>query len=213
MAGFVATTGTNAVTNFNNNPAPGAQVGDGFYIGGDSGIGSGTFATYTPDGPSDPVLGPDLSSYQYLLSGVVSSVAGNVVDYAGTYRIYYDINGNGQYDSTDTSVSLGNSLFTATFGAGNTASIVGSLTQTQGPTGPFASNFADLGARYGYHPVDLTGNYTGNASNGGATGTLSATLTQTATVVPLPKAAYAGLGLIAGLGLLGGLKRRQRRLA
>lgn len=33
------------------------------------------------------------------------------------------------------------------------------------------------------------------------------------TAVPLPKAAYAGLGLIAGLGLLGGLKRRQRRLA
>jgi hypothetical protein len=34
-----------------------------------------------------------------------------------------------------------------------------------------------------------------------------------ATIVPLPKAAYAGLGLIAGLGLLGGLKRRQRKLA
>jgi hypothetical protein len=31
--------------------------------------------------------------------------------------------------------------------------------------------------------------------------------------VPLPKAAYAGLGLIAGLGVLGGLKRRQRKLA
>jgi hypothetical protein len=35
----------------------------------------------------------------------------------------------------------------------------------------------------------------------------------TATVVPLPKAAYAGLGLIAGIGVLGGLKRRQRKLA
>jgi hypothetical protein len=34
-----------------------------------------------------------------------------------------------------------------------------------------------------------------------------------AAVVPLPKAAYAGLGLIAGIGLLGGLKRRQRKLA
>jgi hypothetical protein len=39
------------------------------------------------------------------------------------------------------------------------------------------------------------------------------TVQVTANVVPLPKAAYAGLGLIAGIGLLGGLKRRQRHLA
>jgi hypothetical protein len=37
--------------------------------------------------------------------------------------------------------------------------------------------------------------------------------TMKVTVVPLPKAAYAGLGLIAGIGVLGGLKRRQRKLA
>jgi hypothetical protein len=79
-------------------------------------------------------------------------------------------------------------------------------------------------ADYSGEGISLISLQTGSAWGNGFTGLVdgvtitlkngdTATVNLEAAVVPLPKAAYAGLGLIAGIGVLGGLKRRQRKLA
>jgi hypothetical protein len=121
------------------------------------------------------------------------------VGYAGTYEIYYNYMGQQQ-------VSLGNVLLTATFTPGtNDAIVTGTLTQTAGPSGPYAGSFTDLGADYGNNPVEFSGTYTGGTTDP-STGVIQGTLVQTALV---PEPAALSLALLAGIGLVFGRNRRQ----
>jgi hypothetical protein len=204
MAGFTATTGPDVINNTDLG-APGAGVGDSFAVN------QGTFGSYLPTGPNDPQIAGDLPSFGYTLNGTVTSVSGNVVDYSGTYRIFYDLNGNNSYDpGTDTSVSFGNTNLQAIFASGNTAAVTGSLTQTAGPSGPFAGSFADFGARYENNPATYIGTYVGGISNP-LVGTIGGTITQSAVAVtPLPSAASMGLGMLAVVGAASMLRKKLR---
>ncbi len=205
LAGFTATTAGVTVNNTAQN-AGYATVGDTFNIN------DGTFLSYLPDGPQDPqITGADLPNFGYTINATISNIAGNVVTYNGTYRIFYNLNNNDTYESgTDASVSAGNTAITATFDplTGTTATLVGTLTQTQGPTGPGAGNFADLAARYNNNPVDLTGTYLGA---GGATGTLvDGIIRQSAPATPLPSSAAMGLGVLGLAGAAAFLRRKPK---
>jgi hypothetical protein len=158
---------------------------------------AGNFSNYVPDTPYDPqITGGDLSQYHYsLTNNTIFSVTGNVVDYRGDYEIYYN--------NPTIRVSGGTFDIVATFGAGNTATLLGSLTQTQGPNNP---NFRDLS--YGGHPVTLTGTYTGNAANGGLTGTIQGTLRQDAVATPEPATVAM---LVSSLPIALGVWYRNRR--
>jgi hypothetical protein len=94
-------------------------------------------------------------------------------------------------------------LTNGTFSSSGTQDTLGALSGIL--TGNGSQTWGDLNVLNEYVEVGswpgLTGSYTAYIDN------------ISVAAVPLPKAAYAGLGLIAGIGLLGGLKRRQRRLA
>src|SRR5262249_27224691 len=143
----------------------------------------GTFAAYVADTIFDPQInGNDLSNYGYTLTGTVTSVMGEMVDYSGTYEIFYNLDGNHTLDPGDLRVSAGTFVASAVFTPANTATFTGTLTQTQGPQNPA---FADLS--YGGNPVSLTGNYIGNLTDP-SVGTLESTLRQGASAVPEPSA-------------------------
>lgn len=179
-AGFIAQTNLFGITNTDNGGF-GADVGDSFTT-----TAPGTFLSYLADTAYDPQLtGGDLANFRFTLTGTVTSVLGNVVNYSGTYRIYY---GPGNI-----TVSAGTSLLTATFAAGNTAIFNGSIVQTQGPANPA---FGDFGARYNNNPAIITGTYTGNPTTP-LLATAQLTIRQNASAVPGPGAALAfGVGLI-----------------
>jgi hypothetical protein len=200
FAGYTATTSVDTVLTPEGSQ-PGPQVGDTF----DTQT-SGGFLTYTPDTPNDPqITGGDLPNYRYTLDGTVASVdtLTGMVDYTGTYRIFYDLNHNGLYDSgSDPSVSSGDFNITATFIPGtNNATLSGDLTQTAGPSNPA---FADLSE--GGNPVLYTGTYDGTEP--GVLGTIVGTLRQNAVVVPEP----ASFSLLA-IGAVSLMGRRRRRPA
>jgi hypothetical protein len=125
------------------NILPGAQIGDTFSVT------MGSFASYLP-APGDPIIaganpdgtGGDLSSYRFSMSGTVTGVNGNQVSYAGFYQIFYDLNHDGIFDGSDTSVSFGTLGLLVNFNGGSPYAADGNLFQTQGPTGPGASSFA-----------------------------------------------------------------------
>jgi PEP-CTERM motif len=196
MAGFVVTTGTDIV----NSSSPPPAVGESFSVS------DGTFALYAPGSPSDPQVLGDLSSYNYTLDGTIQSISGETITYTGTYEITYTFNpGSG---TVVVPVSSGVSAFSATFAPGtNDAAVTGTLTQTTGPQGPFASSFTNLGAEYGGNPVDIAATYIGGIADP-TVGTIQGTLTQTA--APVPEPATLSLALIGGAGLLVGRNRRQR---
>lgn len=180
-AGFTAQTNLFGIANTDNG-APGANVGDSFTTSA-----PGTFLSYLADTANDPQLtGGDLANFRFTLTGTVTSVVGNVVNYTGTYRIYY---GPG-----DITVSAGTSLLTATFAAGNTATFNGSIVQTQGPANPA---FGDFGARYNNNPAIITGTYVGDLANP-LSASAELTIRQNApAAVPAPAAMLAfGVGLI-----------------
>jgi hypothetical protein len=190
LAGFTAVTNPTVV----NTPATGGPaVGDAFNTPT-----PGSFTTFIGDTPADPTItGGDLSHYLYLLNGSIASITGPIIDYTGTYDIFYDLAGSGAFNVNDPTVSAGNFNITATFiPATNDAALTGSLTQTSGPSNPA---FRDLS--YGGNPVVVTGSYFG--TNPGVSGIIDATLRQNA-VVPEPSSlALLGIG---GLTLL----RRRR---
>jgi hypothetical protein len=198
FAGFIATTGTDAVST----PAvSGPAVGDAFAT-----IGHGTLTNYIPLGPTDPQSLGDLSDYVYDLNGTVTQVgtgaAANLITYAGTYDVDY-VNGG-----TTTTVSEGTFTILAQFIAGtNNATLNGSLIQTPGFAVP--APFADLS--YGGNPVVYSGFYTG--TNPGVSGTIQGSLIQAAAFpsgggtpgAPEP----ASLGVL-GLGATALLARRRK---
>lgn len=193
MAGFVVTTGTDTV----NSSSPPPSVGETFSVP------NGTFTAYVPDGPNDPQINGDLSNYGYNLDGTIQSIVGETITYTGTYEITYTFNpGTG---TVVVPVSTGDAAFTAVFAPGtNDAAVTGTLTQTEGPQGPYASHFTDLGADYAGNPVDIAATYIGGITDP-TTGTIQGTLTQTATAVPEP-ATLSLLSLLSVAGL-----RRARR--
>ncbi|HEY2762138.1 MAG TPA: PEP-CTERM sorting domain-containing protein [Pirellulales bacterium] len=195
FAGFTVQTGVDPVNNTDNPPA-GATLGDSFTVP------AGTFAAYVPDTPLDPQInGGDLNNYAYTITGTVTSVLGDIVDYSGTYEIFYNLDGNHTLDAGDIRVSAGTFAATATFAlSSNTAEFNGTLTQTQGAANPA---FADLS--YGGSPVTLIGSYIGNPTNP-LVGTLESTLRQNATAVPEPSSSV--LLIIGGVAACLGMRRR-----
>lgn len=195
LAGFTASTGPDTLTNIDNNANSAADVGDGFQLL------KGSFSSYLADGPGDPQLtGGDLPKYGYQMIGTVSSVSGGVVSYTGNYTVFYDLNNDDLFTSgADTSIGAGTFTMTADFSTGLPASLNGTLIQTAGPSGPFASNFSDFGALYNYAPLAFTGTY--SPIGDGSTGTVTGSLATTASPVPLPAAGLGGLVLCGLLGL------------
>ena len=125
------------------NTQPGAQIGDTFSVT------QGSFASYLP-GAGDPIIaganpdgtGGDLSSYRFTMAGTVNNVSGNLVSYSGFYQIFYDLNHDGIFDGSDTSVSSGTLSLLVNFNGTSPYGATGTLMQTQGPTGPGASSFS-----------------------------------------------------------------------
>lgn len=185
----IATTGADEIINGTENGVPTAN---GFSVP------NGTFLTYTP-GPGDPQLtGNDLANYRYDLEGAGTPVNSSTIDYTGTYNIYYAE--SGQSEANDPSVSSGTFNIVASFiGATNDANLMGTLTQTKGPTNPA---FANLASAYG-NPVDYIGTYLGGADpshlGNNDYGTIQGELV---TAAPLPKSAFAGIALLGILGVL-----------
>lgn len=163
---------------------------------------AGDFTSYTPDTIADPQnMANDLGLYHYTLNGTVQSITGNVVDYAGLYRIFYDSNRNQTWDAGDNSVSSGNFNLAATFDNFGMASLLGALNQSSGPDNPA---FRDLS--YGGQPVSVIGTYI--ADQPGVSGRINLTLRQNAAgVIPEP----SSLALLAtGLLPLAGFRRRRK---
>jgi len=192
---FTAVSAPATVNNINNNPAPGAQVGDQFSIVG------GSFAAHVP-GPGDPTItGGDLNRYRYNMDGTVASVAGAVVDYTGSYRIFYDSNIDGLFNAGDFSYSFGTLAMTIDFSGVGPAFIAnGTLHQTAGPDAGFpSSGFPNADAEF-------TGTYTVNSLDG-STGIVQGTITSTS--VP-----DAGSSLVlTGIAALGIVAARRRMAA
>jgi hypothetical protein len=187
---------------------PGGSVGDSFSIGGSvfsaDGTAGGSFATYLADTPLDPqIAAGDLGLYRFNLSGSIAGVLANVVTYDGDYSLFYDQNGDGE-PNEGLIVSSGDFAGTATFLTGETATFVGTLTQTTGPSNPA---FRDLS--YGGSPIELTGEYADTVIGDGPspTGTLTATLRQNAIAIPEP----ATLSLVGVALAAFGLRRRSLR--
>jgi hypothetical protein len=186
FAGYTVQTGIDGVAN-TDNPPSGATLGDSFTVS------QGTFAAYAPDTILDPQInGGDLGNYGYTLTGNVANVTGLVVNYTGTYEIFYNLDGNNTLDAGDLRVSAGNFAAQATFTPTNTAVFTGTLTQTQGAENPA---FSDLS--YGGNPVSLVGNYVGNPTNP-LVGTLESTLRQN---TPVPEPSSVVLALLGAVAI------------
>ena len=197
-AGFTAVSNPFTIANGDADNSGNATIGDTFTVN------NGSFLSFLGDTSADPTIsGGDLANYKFDLTGAVSSVAGNVANYTGTYSIYYDLDLNGA-PNEGIFVSQGTFSLAATFAAANTAALTGSLVQTAGPSGPGSSNFRDLGATYGNNPVTVTGTYMGDPTNP-LTATGSITLRQNASPVPEP-ASMAALSL----GALALVRKRRR---
>ena len=198
-AGFVATSGPDAVTLTDSMPS----LGDAFTIS------AGTFSTFVPNTPQDPQITTDLDRYGYAFDSTATSVnpTTTAVGYTGNYRIFYNVDGNDTYDPSagDLSVSFGTlnaSILPVTSAGGNTLTVTfGALMQTQGPENPA---FADLS--YGGNDVGVNGTLIVPTSGSPVTGTAALTFTQLA---PIPEPTTAGLIGVAAAGLLA----RRRRAA
>lgn len=165
---FIAVTGADGESNAKGpgNSAPGAQVGDTFTVD------DGTFVTYLP-GYNDPTITKnDLGNYAYILNGTVASVSGNMVDYTGTYEIYYDATASQSVNEADYAFSSGTFTLGVDFnGTGPVYTADGILTQTSGPSPSFTSQGYD---GFAEDQADFIGTYTQSDPAGGfVQGTLS----------------------------------------
>lgn len=186
---FVATTSPATVENINNNPASGAQVGDQFSLIG------GSFSTYIP-GLGDPTItGGDLNRYRYNMDGTVASVVGTTVTYTGNYRIFYDSDLNGEFNTGDFSYSLGTLGMVIDFLGVGPYVANGTLHQTAGPDAGFpSSGFPNANASF-------TGTYEVTSADG-SKGTVSG-------VIRSAPDAGSSLALL-GMGMTGLLALRRR---
>lgn len=190
-AGYTAVTGTDTVLTPDSNGNLIADVGETFATAA-----PGTFASFMPDGPTDPQINNnDLNLYTYSLDGAVSAVAGTMVTYTGNYKIQY-------LDPSSVVFDVSKGLFTidAAFDANGGAMLDGWLNQVDGPSNPA---FADLGY---LGPVSYKGTYVPTIMGQGREnrGTIQGTLTCPG--IPEP----GSLALLAtGLLPLLGLRRRK----
>jgi hypothetical protein len=179
----------------NDQGTPGGSVGDTFLVA------NGHYDSYTVTNPSEPqISGGDLAKYHYTFSGTITNITGNVVSYDGAYNIFYDVDNTAGYNpaANDTSISSGTAKITSTIDdpGVNRAHFTGSLYQTQGPTGTYAGDFANLNDYY--NSAVFTGLYVGDIGDP-SMGHVSGSLVLSST--PLPASALGGMVLLGGLGL------------
>jgi hypothetical protein len=188
------------VANHDNGDGHATPLVDSFDITG------AKFTNYAP-AAGDPVIGynggpNDLLVYRLNVHGVVNTVTpdpvwGPLVNYTGSYTLFYDQNGTNAYDSGDFRVSSGSINVNALYDAEGGANLDGTLDQVLGPE---TLPFADLGPTVklsGRYQVGEVASY-GNLFNG--------VLSRGANQVPEP----GTMGLLAaGLLPLLGLRRRR----
>lgn len=199
-AGYTAVTGTNTVLTPDTNGNGKGDLGETFATETIPirGATSGTFAMFTPDGPSDPqILGADLGLYGYSLNGAITTVVSPAeVVYTGAYKIQYFDPSSAIFD-----VSTGTFSIDALFNTSGVAALNGTLNQTAGPSNPA---FRDLSE--GGNPVVYKGTYTPRSV--GETGVIEGTLTLRGTTPPVPEPSSLAF-LAAGVLPLLGLRRRK----
>ena len=184
---YVATTGTDLAMNDNDGSLA---------IGTEYSVKGGDFSSYV-QGTDGPTLMGDLSSYRYKADGTITAVdpATDTATFTGTYRIFFDANGNGKYNPAegDTSVSFGSVALTITLEPTGAGIFSGTLDQTKGPSN------GDAGFS---SPASLTGAFQVVDDN------KDAAFTATLSSVPEPSTWMAAL---SGGGLLLGAMRLRKR--
>ena len=142
---FVATTGLDPAVN---------DSGGSLAVGSEYSVKGGTFSFYDP-GTDGPTPTGDLSDYRYKAKGTITATdpATDTATFDGTYRVFYDENGNGKYNpKVDTSISFGDVALTLTLGANGTGTVTGTLTQLDGPSNG-AAGFSGSASVTGFFQV------------------------------------------------------------
>ena len=188
FAGYVAYSGPATVTMTDAQPG----VGDTMTVT------AGAFASYDPDGPSDPQITTDLDLYGWTLDAACDQLLGSQSLYSGTYTVFYDVNDNGTFeDAIDYHVSKGTTSMTVSpvveLSGVSLMITFGSLQQTAGPE--MSPPFADIS--YG-QPIGFGGTITVPTTSP-AIGTMALTFS----AVPEP-------GMLGALGIAGCLLFRRR---
>jgi len=149
LAGYTFTTNFDPVTTTDVG-APGKSPGDTFSVK------VGTFSSFVPDGPGDIQLTPaQVLAMGYTIAGIVDSVAGNTINYSGTYEIFFNTDANDTRDLADLRVSQGTFALSAQFAPIiNTGAFTGALHQILGPEN---GSLPDLS--YGGNSIDFGGVY------------------------------------------------------
>ncbi len=149
LAGYTFTTNFDAVSQTDVG-APGKSPGDSFSVK------VGTFSTFEPDSPADIQLTPaQVAAIGYTIAGIIDSIAGNTINYSGTYEFFFNVDGNDTRDPADLRVSQGTFVLSAEFAPIiNTGGFTGALTQILGPQVP---TLPDLS--YGGNVIDFGGVY------------------------------------------------------
>jgi hypothetical protein len=129
---------------------PGKSPGDTFSVK------VGTFSSFAPDTPADIQLtAAQVAAMGFTIDGIIDSLAGDTINYSGTYEIFFNVDGNDTRNPADLRVSQGTFVFSAEFAPIiNTGAFTGALTQILGPQVP---TLPDLS--YGGNVIDFGGVY------------------------------------------------------